>query len=381
MRNTFTLGRIRGIPIGVHWTWIPVFGLFVWSLATGVFPSTNPGFAAGAYLAMGIAATVLFFVSLLLHELGHALRAQREGVEIDSITLWLLGGVARLRRTFPTAGAEFRIAMAGPAVTAVLAAVFVAAAALTHLSAPVDAVLAWLGYINAFLLVFNLLPALPLDGGRLFRSAMWRLKGDHAWATRIAAATSVGIGALMIGAGAVSSVMTASYAGIWLAIIGWFLIVSARVEFRLASLEDALKGFVVSDLMSHRPVVAHADQTVHGFIASVPAGDRSSAYPVLDGARPVGILKADLEVPAGDRRSSTDSDSIRVADRMVALGHTPLLSPGEAASDALRAMIDADADNALVLEDGRLAGIVSSADIDDALTLRSPVKAAGDAKV
>ena len=273
MRSTFRLGRIAGVPIGLSWTWIPVLGLFVWSLAASVFPSTNPGLGSGTYVTMAVAAAILFFGSLLLHELGHALRARREGVEIVSITLWLLGGVARFRGRFPSAGAEFRIAIAGPLVTAGLAASFIALAVLTHLGAALDGVFAWLGYVNLLLLAFNLLPALPLDGGRILRSALWQARGDLSWATRIAAATGIGIGGLMIAAGILTAFTTGAFSGLWLALIGWFVLQGARYEAQLVSLQGALEGFVVADLMTPHPIVSQAEQTLRDFMAEIPEGD------------------------------------------------------------------------------------------------------------
>jgi Zn-dependent protease/predicted transcriptional regulator len=366
MNTTFRLGRIAGIPIGLSWTWIPVFGLFVWSLAANVFPSTNPGLATGTYVAMGVAAALLFFASLLLHELGHALRARRDGVEIDGITLWLLGGVARFRGRFPSAGAEFRIAVAGPLVSAGLAASFITLAALTHLNPAIDGVLAWLGYINLLLLVFNLLPALPLDGGRILRSALWHIKGDHAPATRIAAVVGIGIGALMITLGTVTVFMASGFSGVWLAFIGWFILSAARAELRLVSLQGALEGFVVADLMSHHPIVSQANQTIRDFMAVVPADDPSAAYPVLDGLRPVGILPS----PRGlTRNGAGEVATLWVRDRMVHLDRLPLLTPDEPAPEAMLAMVDAHAESALVMDHGHLAGIVSSRDIAEALKL------------
>src|SRR5688572_13214307 len=163
MTSSIMLGRIRGIEIGFNWSLLVVFALIVWSLASGVFPSQNDGLSDGTYLAMAIAAAILFFVSILLHELGHALQAQREGMEIDGITLWLFGGVARFKGMFPSAGAELRIAIAGPAVSLALGFLFVAVAGFMSLPEAVDGVCAWLGFTNLALLVFNLLPALPLD--------------------------------------------------------------------------------------------------------------------------------------------------------------------------------------------------------------------------
>ncbi len=363
MDSTFRIGRIGGIPVGVSWTWIPVFALFVWSLTVSIFPSTNPGLASGAYLAMAVAAALLFFGSLLLHDLGHAFVARREGVEIESITLWLLGGVARMRGRLPSAGAEFRIAVAGPLVSAVLATGFIAAAVLTTAGTAVDGVVAWLGYVNLVLAAFNLVPALPLDGGRILRAALWRARGDPSWATRIAAAIGIGIGAMMIGVGVIVALAASAFGGVWLALIGWFVLSSARAEAQMTSIEGALEGFVVADLMSPHPLISQADQTLSDFMAQIPPGDRSDAYPVLDGLRPVGILPSPRDVHGHDWAIE------RVRDRMVRLERVPLLRLDEPAPEAVLAMIRAHAASALVLDEGRLAGIVSSRDITEALKI------------
>src|SRR4029078_1296433 len=168
---------MSGISFGVNWSWVIVFALIVWTLATGIFPTQNPGHEQSTYVAMAIVAAILFFASLLAHEFGHALEAKREGVEIEGITLWLFGGVAKFRGMFPSAGAEFRIAIAGPLVSLVLRAGLVLLAWKASLPEVMDAVAAWLGYINLTLLIFNLLPALPLDGGGVLRSALWGASG------------------------------------------------------------------------------------------------------------------------------------------------------------------------------------------------------------
>src|SRR5919108_4352748 len=230
MGDSFSLGRIAGIRIGVNWSWLVVFALITWSLATGVFPNTNPGLGDGQYVAMGVAAAVLFFTSLLLHELGHALEARREGMEIDGITLWLFGGVAKFRGMFPSAGAEFRIAIAGPLVSLVLGLLFLGVPMLLGLPATVDGVLFWLGSINIALLVFNLLPALPLDGGRILRSILWYARGEFASATRIAAGIGRAFGYLFVAAGVALLVFASPVTGIWLAFIGWFPLQAARAE-------------------------------------------------------------------------------------------------------------------------------------------------------
>src|SRR5688572_26433944 len=258
MSSSFTLGRIAGIRIGINWSWLVVLVLLVWSLASAVFPDQNDGLSDGTYLAMAVAAALLFFGSLLAHELGHALQARREGMEIDGITLWLFGGVAKFRGMFPAAGAEFRIAVAGPLVSLALGVLFAAAAMLLALPDAVDGVAAWLGYINLVLLVFNLLPALPLDGGRVLRSALWAARDDFGWATRVSAGIGRGFGFLFIAGGIALFIFANSFSGAWLAFIGWFLLGAASAELRYLAVRDALGGLRVRDLMVRDPTTVPA---------------------------------------------------------------------------------------------------------------------------
>jgi Zn-dependent protease len=185
--SSLRLGRIAGIEFGVNWSWLVVFALIVWTLASAIFPSTNPGLSKSAHIAMAIVAAFLFFLSILAHEFGHALQARREGIEIEGITLWLFGGVAKFKGSYRSAGAEFRVAIAGPLVSLALGLLFVLIAVIPGIPSAADGVSAWLGYINLTLLAFNLIPAPPLDGGRVLHAALWRSRGDYVWATRIAA--------------------------------------------------------------------------------------------------------------------------------------------------------------------------------------------------
>jgi Zn-dependent protease len=195
MGGNFRIGRFGGVEVRLHWSLLAVFALIVWSLTDGVFPSQNPGLSDGTYLAMAIAAALLFLASILLHELGHSWVARREGIAVDSITLWLFGGVSQFKGRFTSAGAEFRVAVTGPLISIALGVVFVSVA-LAGLPSAADGVAAWLGYINLTLAVFNLLPASPLDGGRVFHAVLWRASGDFAWATRVASEIGQGFGYL-----------------------------------------------------------------------------------------------------------------------------------------------------------------------------------------
>ena len=364
MNASFKLGRIAGVEIGINWTWLVVFALIVWSLATAVFPDQNPGLGDGVYITIAVVAAVLFFASILLHELGHAVQARREGLEIEGITLWLFGGVAQFKGSFPSAGAEFRIAIAGPLVSLALGLGFVGAALLVSGTPEVDAVVAWLGYINLALLVFNLLPALPLDGGRVLRSALWGARGDFRWATRVAAGIGRAFGFLFIGLGLVMFFFANAASGVWLAFIGWFLLGAASAEARYADVHDALAGRRVADLMVRDPVTVRPTETIGELMDDIVWTHRHTTYPVVDGGRAVGLLpfRCVAQVP----RREWDERTVR--DCMLPLEQVPTLRPDEPLEDALAALGDG-VGRALVLDGERLAGLLSISDLVRALEL------------
>jgi Zn-dependent protease/CBS domain-containing protein len=362
MNGNFELGRIGGIGIRINWSWVVVFALIVWSLAAGVFPEQNPGLSDGTYLAMAAAAALLFFTSLVLHELGHARQALREGMEIEGITLWLFGGVAEFKGRFPNAGAEFRVAIAGPVVSLALGVAF-SLLALAGLPSEVDGVVAWLGYINLALLVFNLIPALPLDGGRVLRSALWYFRRDLAWATRVAADIGQGFGYLFIGLGIAMFILYGAFSGAWLAFIGWFLLQAARAEAGYIATEEALEGLRVRDLMVRDPVTVDPDLTIGQFMDDVAWSRRFTTYPVVEDGRPVGLI-AFRSVAAVPRQ---EWDTRRVRESMIPLGEVPQLTEDERAVDALADLSSPTSNRGLVVEGDRLAGLLSITDLARAL--------------
>jgi len=366
--DSFELGRIAGIRIGVNWSWLVVFALIVWTLDATIFPDSNPGLSDGTYLAMAIAAAVLFFVSLLLHELGHALVAQREGVEIEGITLWLFGGVAKFKSMFPSAGAEFRIAVAGPLVSLAIGVFFVLVAWIADLPEAVDGVVGYLGYINLALLVFNLIPAIPLDGGRVLRSILWQVKGDFPWATIVAADISRVFAYLLIGLGLAEVFFLNSFAGVWLAFIGWFLLQAAGAEARYLATRQALGGLRVRDLMVRDPVTVAPDLSLGRFMDEVVWPHRYTSYPVVDDGRAVGLLpfRSVAQVP----RAEWDGRSVR--DVMLPLEDVPELTEEDDLVDALAKLGSSGAGRGLVVEDGRLAGLLSLTDLSRALEIGRP---------
>jgi Zn-dependent protease len=374
MGGNFTIGRFGGVEVRLNWSLLAVFALIVWSLTDGVFPSQNPGLSHGTYLAMAIVAALLFLASILLHELGHSWVARHEGIEVDSITLWLFGGVSQFKGRFRSAGAEFRVAVSGPLVSIGLGALFVLIA-VAHLPSSVDGVAAWLGYINLILAVFNLLPASPLDGGRVLHAALWRARGDSAWATRVASEIGQGFGYLFIALGIAMLIFQGSFSGAWVAFIGWFLLQGARAEARYVATEQALGGLRVRDLMVRNPVTVDADSTLARFIDDVAWSHRFTTYPVLGEDRPIGLL-AFASVAAVPR---SEWATQRVRDTMISLDEVPLLTEDERAVDALTELSRPRANRGLVLDNGHLAGLLSITDLARALEVgRKPAQRQGD---
>jgi Zn-dependent protease/CBS domain-containing protein len=365
LHASVVLGRVAGVEVGVNWSWIVVVGLVIWSLGAVVFPDQVPGLSDGAYVAMAVVAALLFFTSLLLHELGHAVVARREGMEIEGITLWLFGGVARFKGMFPSGGAELRIALAGPAVSLFLGLLFLGVAAALPLPDAVDGVVTWLGRINLILLGFNMLPALPLDGGRVLRALLWLRSGDLMRATRTAGAMgrAFGNGLMILG---VLAVFTGGAGGLWLIAIGFFLSAAAQAEVSFATTRTALSGLHVRDAMVTEPESVPADTTLAAFVRGPFARGRHAAYPVMRERQLVGLLHyRDLAaVPAGDWERA------RVGDVALPIGEAPALSPDDDLADALMALADTRLQRALVVDKDRLEGLLSVTDVSRLLEVQ-----------
>jgi Zn-dependent protease/CBS domain-containing protein len=377
LTSSIRIGRIAGIEVGINWTWFLVFALIAFTLAQVVFPETTPDLATGAYWAMGAIAAFLFFGSILLHELGHAIQARRDDVEIEGITLWLFGGVAKFKDLYASPGSEFRIALAGPLVTVAIAAVLFGVIAAISLPAAVDGVVTWLALINLIVLAFNLLPALPLDGGRLLHAGLWQARGDLRWATRVGAGIGVGFGYFLAGAGIALFIFTTAIGGLWMALIGWFLATAARAEATQLEAREALEGLSVADLMAHDPVAITPDLTLSRFVDDVARRTRFTTYPVIeDGGRPVGLLT--FRQVSGAPRADWDGD--RVADHMIPRDEVPVVAPDDAAEDAFRRIVGDDLRRALVVDRGRLVGMLSVTDFMRAIELPGLGRAASSSR-
>jgi Zn-dependent protease/CBS domain-containing protein len=363
--SSFRLAQVAGIEIRVHWSWLLVAALIVWSLSAGVFPETNPGLPDGAYVAMALVAALLFFASILLHELGHAVQSKREHVAIDGIVLWAFGGVALMRAEPPSAGAELRIALAGPAVSLVLGVVFVLAALALPLAPGVDGVAFWLGQMNLYLLVFNLLPAFPLDGGRVLRAVLWARRRDFASATLTAAAFGRGFGQLFVGAGLALTIVVGAFGGLWLAFTGWFLLAAAEAERQRLASRDALAGLAVSQLMVTDPVTVEPETSVQAFIERVFFPHRHAAYPVVQSGRPVGLASYRRAIELPPEAWTTAS----VRDIMVGVADV-CVDPDTPISEVLPQLVAGER-RLLACRQGRLLGLLSPTDVMRVLEVRT----------
>lgn len=314
--RSIRVGRLAGIPIGVQPLWLLIVVLIAWSLGAVYYPDRDPGIAPVAAYALGLASALLLFASILLHELGHSLVARRHGVEIEEIDLWLLGGVARMKGYPKTPGDELRFALAGPAVTLAIALCFAAIAVALPASTP-DAPRALVDYqlaINAAILVFNLLPAFPLDGGRVARALLWRRSGDLSRATASAATLGRGFGYGMIALG-VATALGGAVGGIWLAVVGVFVIVAARAEESGLRVRTAFSGREAGRLMTFPAVSIPAGISVAEALERYFLRYRYTAFPVIDGGRPVGLVDVHaVERLPAKRRDSTPVGEVAATD-------------------------------------------------------------------
>jgi Zn-dependent protease/CBS domain-containing protein len=363
MTESFSLGRLAGVRVGVNWSVLVIFTLIVLGLSAGRFPALHPGEEEVAYVVAGLVAGVMFFGSLLAHELAHAVVARRNGIEVDGITLWLFGGVAKLNGEPADPGADLRIAGVGPLVSVILAIVFaVVAAGLDALGLPglVVGVVVWLAVINAVLAVFNLVPAAPLDGGRILRSLLWWRSGDRARAAIGAARSGRVFGWLLIALGVALALFGGGFGGIWLALIGWFITTAARAEEEHVRMGDALGAVQVAEVMTPSPVVVPAEASVQSFIDDWVFRHRHSTFPVVGVlGDPVGLvtLQQVKSVPAGQRMVT------RLVDLALPIDEVVTVAPTDPLPDVLPRMSANPVGRALVMDGGRLVGILSPADV------------------
>jgi Zn-dependent protease len=383
--GSIQLARIFGIRIGASPSWFVV--LFI--LILGLSSSYTDRYSDTTAYTIAVASAALFFVSLTLHELGHALVARRHGIEIAGIDLWFFGGIAKLSRDSNSPGEEFKIAAAGPAVTLLIVIVctavgtaisssneFLDAVRLTSTPSPGLALLGWLALVNSFLFVFNLVPAFPLDGGRIARALAWKITGDRNRATRFSARLGQTFSYVLIGGGIYLLIQSDPYSGLWFIVLGWFLGQAASGAVASSRFSERLQGVTVADLMDTQPVWVPGDATVRQAQDEFFLRYRWPWFPVADPAsgRYLGLLRQEhvegaVEggVPATAVADVVDAE----ADEAFRVHHdTPI--EDLLGSEGLRSL------GALMVVDGddRLRGVVTIEQVRRALSAAVPGPAA-----
>ena len=292
MQSSFRVGRVAGIEVGIHYTWLFAFVLVTWSLAQGFFPATFPGFAPSTYWLLGVIAALGLFGSVLFHELSHSLVARARGLHVQGITLFIFGGVSNLGGEARAAGDEFVVSVVGPLSSLLLAAVFWGLRqGLAPGDTPLGAVLGYLAVVNAGLAVFNLVPGFPLDGGRVLRSLIWGATHDLRQATRIASAIGQGVGFLLIAWGVARVLGGDILGGLWTAFIGWFLNSAAESTRQQQALAENLRGLQVRQLMNPHPPVVDPELPVSEFVFEYVLRRGQRAVLVADAAgRLLGLM-------------------------------------------------------------------------------------------
>ena len=380
MNENFSLGRIAGIHVGLNWSLLVVAALIAWSLATSLLPSASPGHSSGAYWTAGVVSAFVFLASLLAHELAHSVVAMRRGVKVEGITLWLFGGVSRFSSDTGSPGAQALITFVGPLTSLVLGAVFYLASVAVGGGAQrslLPATLSWLGYINITLGVFNLVPAFPLDGGRLLQSLIWLRTGDRLRATRIAARIGMGFAYLLIAYGLATFLFAGSLVGgVWSVFLGWFLLSAARSEEVGGLIRQALSGMTVAKVMTPNPVQAPDDISVEDALHGYVLASRHSTFPTHDATgRLSGLLTmAALKNVAPEARPTT-----LIREIICPLDKVSTAGPADPVTNLLGLPEGCSEGRTLIIDGGRLVGIISPSDINRllqrSLSGRSQVRA------
>jgi len=350
--GSWKIGTILGVPIRVHFSWLIVFGLITWSLSTFYFPQAAPDLPTASYWTKGALAALLLFASVLFHELAHSVVARKYKVSIESITLFIFGGVAQMKGEPPHPKAEFRIAIAGPLSSFFLSALFFFLS--MTFAGGIKVLFSYLAQINFIIAVFNLIPGFPMDGGRVLRSVIWKKKKDFFFATQKASDIGRKIAVAFIIFG-LFSIFTRIPGGLWLMLIGWFLFTAAQSNYRQSTLQESLSEIKVRDIMVKDIVTLNSSlvvaEAVNGYFLKYGYG----GFPVVDGGKFLGIvtLKEVKDVP------KADWGKVKVIDIITPHDGIGEVSPEDDVMRALELMIREDKGRLVFIENGKLSGLIT----------------------
>jgi Zn-dependent protease len=362
-RGGVPIARIAGIKITADWSVLVIGALFAWGVAGGAVPVYAAGTPVWIAWGVGIIAALLLIASLAAHEMGHALLARHRGLTVDGIKLWLFGGVAQISGDWMTGKTEMLVAAIGPAVSFLVVGVFVAISwVMISIGAPaiVAIVPEWLAGVNLLLLLFNLIPAFPLDGGRILRGFLWMRSKNRMTATVAASRAGRFFAVVLIGVGVLDLFFADPVGGLWLVLIGWFLDSAARGEAHGEQARHALEGMLVGDVMTKNPVIVPSWITVELLVDQYVMGHEFTSFPThsIDG-RIDGLvtMRGIKQVPAQQRSNR------RAIDIAIPIDRVPIARPDEHMTDLLKRLGPASDGRAMVYDGGTLVGVISPSDI------------------
>ena len=374
MNSTIPLGRWAGVPVGLHWSVALTLVLIATSLAESVLPDLDPGETRTAYWVAAVIIAVMFFASLIAHELAHTAVARRNQVQVDSVTLWLLGGVSRFTSEPDDPGVELRLSLAGPVMSLLLGALWWSLAALGSVLALPSIIvnsLLWLAFINLVLAVFNMVPAFPLDGGRVLRAILWR-QSDRLESTRIAVGVGRVFAFLLVGFGVLLVFGGALVSGLWFMLLGWFIEVAGRAEEASTLQRDLVRDATVAEIMSSPVATVSPDLEIDAFLHDHVLRDHHSAFPVLRDGAVVGMVGLENLRRRSSWSAQPDAPmGSTVGEIATPLFGVPIVEPGSSLVDAMAEMDRLGVSRSLVLDGGRLVGILTHTDLVRALQVHS----------
>ncbi|MFA6957115.1 MAG: site-2 protease family protein [Thermoanaerobaculia bacterium] len=366
--RTVTLFRLFGFAVRADATWIFIVVLVAWSLSVRVFPAMHPGLDTETYLAMGVAGTVALFLSIVLHEFAHAMVARRFGIPIKGITLFIFGGVAEMHEEPKSPRTELLMAAAGPAASLVIAGLFLGLAyggVYVGWSAEVVSVFQYLCWVNALLVAFNLVPAFPMDGGRILRALLWMWRGDSRSATKTASDAGSIFGMLLIALGVITLVSGNFITGLWWFLIGMFIRSVAQSTWQQQLLKQFLEGVPISRFMTTEPVTVQRAMPIRELVDDYVYRYHHKMFPVLDGERLVGSVttRAIHELP----RAEWDQQTTGTITESCSGENT--VSPEADAMKVLGRMSTSGVSRLLVVDDARLLGVITLKDLASFLSV------------
>ncbi len=359
MRGSVRLGRIAGIEIGIHYTWLLAFILFAWFAAQGFFAQQYPGWSQTTYWTMGVISSLLLFAAVLVHELAHSLVANARGMRVASITLFIFGGVSNLSSEANKPRTEFAMSIVGPLASLAIAAIcWGLLQTLEPRTSPLAAMLVYLTYINASLGAFNLLPGFPLDGGRVLRSIIWGITGSLAKATNIATIGGRAFAWLFIGYG-VFEILTGNFlGGLWIAFIGWFLNNAADASRREVTLQEQCRGVRGREVMDSNPATVSPQTSVSDVVREVFLQGARRAAAVSQNDHVIGIVTLnDVKHLPQPKWAETPVSEIMTREPLYTVDVDDDLN------SAFKLLAQHSLNQVLVLHERRLAGVLSRADL------------------